>query len=74
VEIALSFVVIVLAVPAVVVMHRATRRMRKEGDQDWRERWRALDPERRKRILATMRRGEALTDPEDAELGARAVR
>jgi hypothetical protein len=48
---------------------RTTRR----GDEDWRTRWRALAPAHRRSILATMRRGDPVTDADDAELGPRAV-
>jgi hypothetical protein len=68
-----TLLILVPAVVVVIVYPRAMKQLREGGDQEWRERWRELDPARRKRILATMRRGEALP-PEDAELGSRAVR
>jgi hypothetical protein len=70
-----TVITIILAPACVVyliVTRRAIRRMR-QGDEEWRQRWRQLDPPRRKAIRAHMKRGEAVPDREDAELAIRAV-
>ena len=54
-----------------VVLPRFRRAMA-EGDREWRDRFRALDPVRRDAIRHAMRCGEPVRDPEDVELLLRA--
>lgn len=73
----MTFVVLTLVLLAVagiylVLVRRSTSRLR-HGDREWRERWRALEPARRRTILQTMRQGQPVHDPEDAELALRAI-
>ena len=48
---------------------KTTRRMRSDADL---ERWRAVEPARRKAIVQTMRQGLPVRDPADAELALEA--
>jgi hypothetical protein len=69
-------VITVIAGPACVIYLILTRRsigMMRAGDEEWRQRWRQLDPARRNSIRRRMKRGEAVPDREDAELALRAV-
>ena len=62
---------------AVLVMFRPTiRRLRalKEDARAFRERWRELDPARRREISRTIRRGQPVTNPQEAELALEAIR
>ena len=52
---------------------RFARTVRDDSDEEWRAQWRALDPQRRKRINRAMRRGEAVRDPADSEVALRAI-
>lgn len=61
-----------LGIAYLAVIPRSLRRMRL-GDEDWRRRWRALPAERRKAVLSSMRHGEPVRDPADAELALRGV-
>jgi LPXTG-motif cell wall-anchored protein len=45
----------------------------RQGDEEWRRRWRALDRGRRRAILRTMRKGQPVAEPEDADLALRAI-
>ena len=56
----------------VILAPRAARKIR-QGDEEWRKAWGALDPARRKAITQKMRRGDPIDDPADAELGLRAI-
>lgn len=67
-----TFAFLGLIIGGLVLTRRTTRKLR-AGDEEWVERWRALDPERREAILHTMRSGEAVRDPEDAEFALRGV-
>jgi hypothetical protein len=69
---ATAFIFAGLCVAYLAVIPRSVRKMRL-GDQEWRRQWRALSPGRRKALLATMRRGEAVRDPDDAALALRGV-
>jgi hypothetical protein len=65
-----------IAVGAAAYGHSAlrfARTVRRESDEEWRAQWRALDPQRRKRIRQAMRRGKAVRDPSDSELALRAI-
>ena len=63
---------VVGVVAMALVVPRALKSMR-AGDEDWRARWRALEPDRRRAIVRTMRRGQPVEEPEDAALALRAV-
>jgi hypothetical protein len=52
---------------------RSAKSMRRGSDVEWVRQWRALDRSRRKSILRSLRRGEAVRDQEDADLALRAV-
>ena len=54
-------------------MLRRLRALKEEG-RAFRERWRKLDPARRREISRTIRRGEPVTDPQEAELALEAIR
>jgi Flp pilus assembly protein TadB len=69
---AVTIIIGVGAVASAILTPRSIRTMRR-GDDDWRRRWRALEPAHREEIVRALRRGEPLTDPADAELGTRAV-
>lgn len=56
-----------------VILTRRFARSARQGDEEWRRRWRELDPARKQSIRRKMKRGEAVPDPEDAELARRAV-
>jgi hypothetical protein len=70
--------VLLVALTAVyVALFRPTlRRLRalKEDGRAFRERWRALDPARRREITRAIRRGRPVTDPQDAPLALEAIR
>ena len=69
-------VITVIAAPGCVVYLILTRRsirMMRAGDEEWRHRWRQMDPARRRSIRRQMKQGEAVPDIEDAELAVRAV-
>jgi hypothetical protein len=66
-DIVLSFAVLVVAIVWIVLLRRYLRTARASTQVEWRRRWNALDPQRRQAIIATMRRGEAVDDPEAAE-------
>jgi hypothetical protein len=68
----LTVIAFAVGVISLAVVPRSLRKMR-QGDEEWRERWGALDPNQRKAILREMRRGEPVRDPDDAELALRAV-
>ena len=59
-----------------VLFRPAIRRLRalKEEGRAFRERWRGLDPARRREISRTLRRGQPVTDPQEAELALEAIR
>jgi hypothetical protein len=62
-------VIPVIAAPACViylVMVRRSMTMMPAGDEEWRQRWRQLDPARRKAVRDCMKRGDPVLD-----LGAR---
>jgi hypothetical protein len=66
----------VIALGAAAFGHAALRFARtvcSGSDEEWRAQWKALDPQRRKRITQAMRRGEAVREPADAELALRAI-
>lgn len=68
--------IMVIAAPACVVylvLARRSIRAMRGGDEDWRRRWRQLDPDRRQSIRKRMKSGEAVADREEAELALRAV-
>lgn len=71
-----SAVIAIVALPgclvSLILTLRSIRLMR-SGDEEWRQRWRQLDPQRRNSIRERMKQGEAVLDPEDAELALRAV-
>jgi hypothetical protein len=52
---------------------RFSRTVRRLSDEEWRSHWRSLDPERRKAIQRTMRRGEPVRSHDDAALALRAI-
>jgi hypothetical protein len=56
-----------------LISARASIKRLRTGDEEWRQRWRELDPDRRKAIRARMKSGEAVQDHEDAELSLRAI-
>jgi hypothetical protein len=56
-----------------LILTRRSIRTLREGDEEWRRRWRQLDSARRKSIRERMKRGEAVLDRGDAELAVRAV-
>lgn len=69
-------VITVIAAPGCVVYVILTRRsirMMRAGDEEWRQRWRQLDPARRRSIRKRMKRGEPIPGREDAELALRTV-
>ena len=72
----LSVLVLVLAAVHLVAFRPMLRRLRalKEEGRAFRERWRKLDPARRREISRTIRRGEPVTDPQEAELALEAIR
>lgn len=49
-----------------------TMRSLRDGDEEWRAQWRALDRQRRKRIAREIRRGHAVGEP-DTELALGAI-
>ena len=55
-----------------VILARRSIRLIRAGDNEWRQRWRGLDPDRRRSIRQRMKRGEPVLDREDAELALRA--
>jgi hypothetical protein len=69
-------VLLVLSLVVLVMFRRTIRRLRalKEEGRAFRERWRALDPARRREISLTIRRGQPVTDPREAELALEAIR
>jgi hypothetical protein len=69
-------VLLVLSLVVLVMFRPTIRRLRalKEEGRAFRERWRALDPARRREISRTIRRGQPVTDPREAELALEAIR
>jgi hypothetical protein len=69
-------VLLVLSLAVLVMFRPMIRRLRalKEEGRAFRERWRELDPARRREISRTIRRGQAVTDPQEAELALEAIR
>jgi hypothetical protein len=69
-------VLLVLSLAVLVMFRPMIRRLRalKEEGRAFRERWRALDPARRREISRTIRRGQPVTDPQEAELALEAIR
>jgi hypothetical protein len=69
-------VLLVLSLAVLVMFRPMLRRLRalKEEGRAFRERWRKLDPARRREISRTIRRGEPVTDPQEAELALEAIR
>ena len=65
-----------LSLAALLMCRPAIRRLRalKEEGPAFRERWRQLDPARRREILRAIRRGQPVTDPQEAELALEAIR
>jgi hypothetical protein len=61
-----------VGVPYTLLTLRFARDVR-QGDEEWRRRFRELDPARRGAITQAMRGGRAVQDPEDAELLLRGV-
>lgn len=43
-------------------------RVRESGYNEWAQRWKTIDPQRRRRIARAIRRGEGVADPRDAAL------
>src|SRR5919201_1302791 len=69
-------VLLVVSLAVLVMFRPLLRRLRalkKEG-RAFRERWRELDPARRREISRTIRRGQPVTDPREAELALAAIR
>jgi hypothetical protein len=62
----------VFCVVYVALAWRAYRLVR-AGHREWRERWRAVDPQRRQEIMVRLRDGQAVTGREDAELALLAL-
>jgi hypothetical protein len=69
-------VLLVLSLAALVMFRPMIRRLRalKEEGRAFRERWRELDPARRREISRTLRRGQPVTDPQEAKLALEAIR
>jgi hypothetical protein len=72
----LSVLFVVLAAVHLMLFRPAIRRLRvlKVDGRTFRERWRELDPARRREISRTIRRGQPVTDPQDAQLAPEAIR
>lgn len=68
----LTIVLVPVAALYVISARQSIKRLR-TGDEEWRRRWRELDPSRRKAIRARMKSGEAVQDHKDAELSLRAI-
>jgi hypothetical protein len=68
--------VVVLTAVHLPLFRPSIRRLRalKEEGRDFRRRWRELAPARRREITRAIRRGEAVTDPQEAELALEAIR
>jgi hypothetical protein len=71
----LSVLLVFLAAVHVALFRPTLRRLRalKEDGRAFRERWRELDPSRRREISRTIRRGQPVTDPREAELALAAI-
>jgi hypothetical protein len=69
-------VLMVVSLAVLVMFRPLIRRLRalKEEGRGFRERWRELDPARRREISRTIRRGQPVTDPHEAELALEAIR
>jgi len=72
----LSVLVVLLAAVHLALFRPALRRLRalKDDGRAFRERWRELDPARRREISRTIRRGRPVTDPQEAEIALEAIR
>ena len=72
----LAVLVVLLTAVHLVLFRPTIRRLRavKEDGRDFRRRWRALEPGRRREITHALRRGQAVTDPQEAELALEAIR
>jgi hypothetical protein len=68
--------VLVLTAGHLILVPRSIRRMRavREEGREFRRRWRALAPARRRELMRAVRRGQPLTDPQEAELALEAIR
>jgi hypothetical protein len=67
---------VALAAVHLMLFRPTIRRLQalKEDGRAFRERWRELDPARRREISRTLRRGRPVTDPQEAELALAAIR
>jgi hypothetical protein len=64
---------VAVVIPIVLAMGgmfylQARRRIRRDGHDPWVQQWRGVDRDRRRRIVRSVRRGEAVSDPRDATL------
>jgi hypothetical protein len=63
--------VVAIAIPAGVIGWRRGRR--RVGNDEWVQRWKSVEPDRRRRIGRAVRAGRAVDDPRDAALAAEAA-
>ena len=72
----LAVLVVLLTAVHLMLFRPTIRRLRavKEDGRDFRRRWRELEPARRREITHAIRRGHAVTDPQEAELALEAIR
>jgi hypothetical protein len=69
-----SLVVVGLCLAMCVAFCISIRRgVRKTGYNEWAERWKAVDADRRRRIGTAISRGEAVDDPRDAPLAVELI-
>jgi hypothetical protein len=73
VEILLAIGFLIVSVGLSHTAFRFAKLARRERQQEWRSEWRSLEPERRKRIVRAVRRGEPVRGSADAELALYAI-
>jgi Flp pilus assembly protein TadB len=73
VEVVLATALLIGGLVYATLAFRAAKSMRRGTDEEWKRQWRELDPQRRKQIRRSLRRGEAVREPQDADLALRAV-
>ena len=63
--------VVAIAIPAAAIGWRKGRR--RVAKDEWAQKWRSIDPDRKRRIGRAVRAGRAVEDPRDAALAAEAA-
>jgi hypothetical protein len=73
--IVLAAALVVVAAANLILVLRLIRRLRavKEEGLEFRRRWRELEPGRRRAIKRAVRRGQAVSDPQEARLALKAI-